>query len=111
MLTKRSCTFKRKSPQPRRLWGRDWKVKLSRNAGFQACEKGRAEGGLCQVQTGRKADCWPPGSSGQSPYKAFLLFYVLLMCACARENSFECCHAGSFVESVLSFYLFAGASG
>lgn len=53
VLTKRSSTFKRKSPQPRRLWGRDWKVKLSRNAGFQACETGRAEGGLCQVQTGR----------------------------------------------------------
>lgn len=39
VLTKRSSTFKRKSPQPRRLWGRDWKVKLSRNARFQACEK------------------------------------------------------------------------
>lgn len=39
VLTKRSSTFKRKSPQPRMLWGRDWKVKPSRNARFQACEK------------------------------------------------------------------------
>lgn len=41
MLTKRSSTFKRKSPWPGQLsWGLD--IKLTRNARFRACEQRKA---------------------------------------------------------------------